>query len=63
MTTSPVMDWLSLGLPLALLCDLADPQGPPSTAICAAERPPDDPVWREAAARDERRRERRRAIS
>lgn len=62
MTTSPVMDWLSLGLPLTLLCDLAPLQGPPSTAICAAERPPGDPLWREAAGA-EHRREQRRAIS
>ncbi len=49
MTTSPVMDWLADHLPLALLCDLADPAGPDSPGILAAERPADDPVWIDAA--------------
>lgn len=49
MATSPVMDWLADHLPLALLCDLADPAGPDSLGILAAERPSSDPIWLEAA--------------
>ncbi len=49
MTTSPVMDWLADHLPLALLCDLADPAGPDSQGILVSERPADDPIWTDAA--------------
>ena len=48
MTTSPVMDLLARGVPLTLLLDLAEPEGPNSRAINAVERPPGDPIWLEA---------------
>jgi hypothetical protein len=48
-TTSPVMTWLAHGLPLTLLCDLLAADGPDSSGICASERPPNDPLWAEAA--------------
>jgi hypothetical protein len=40
---------LAAGIPLTLLLDLVEPGGPASRAINAAERPPGDPIWREAA--------------
>lgn len=43
------MHLLAGGVPLALLMDLADPNGPDSRAINAVERPPGDPIWLEAA--------------
>lgn len=49
MTTSPVMAWLSEGVPVTLLCDLAAVSAPRSVEICAVERPADDPIWDEAA--------------
>ncbi|HEU5033333.1 MAG TPA: hypothetical protein VFT62_01100 [Mycobacteriales bacterium] len=49
MTTSPVMHLLDRGVPLTLLLDLADPCGPDSRAINAAERPISDGVWPEVA--------------
>lgn len=57
MPTSPVMVLLTHHIPLTLLLDLDaafDPPGgtgPDSVAINGAERPADDPVWLEAAAR------------
>jgi hypothetical protein len=48
MTSSPIMGRLAAGVPLTLLCDLADP-GLDSVAINAVERPDDDPLWVEAA--------------
>jgi hypothetical protein len=42
------MDRLAAGVPLTLLCDLADP-ALDSVAINAVERPSDDPLWVEAA--------------
>ena len=48
MTTSPVMDLLARGVPLTLLLDLAEAEGPNSVAINAVERPPGDPIWLEA---------------
>jgi len=49
MTTSPVMTMLEHGVPLTLLLDLANPDGPDSGSINAVERPPGDPIWLEAA--------------
>ena len=49
MTTSPVMRLMEQGVPVTLLLDLADPDGPDSRAINAVERPPGDPIWLEAA--------------
>ncbi len=49
MTTSVVMDWLAAGLPISLLCDLAEVNGPGSVEILELERPACDPVWQEAA--------------
>lgn len=49
MTTSPVMHLLGSGVPVTLLLDLAEPDGPDSAAINAVERPPGDPIWLEAA--------------
>jgi hypothetical protein len=43
------MEWLADGVPITLLCDLLDPDGPPSREIHAAEAIADD-VRREAAA-------------
>ena len=48
MTPSRVMDMLTRGVPLTLLIDLAESAGPDSAAINAVERPPGDPIWREA---------------
>jgi hypothetical protein len=48
MTSSPIMGRLAAGVPLTLLCDLADPELD-SVAINAVERPTDDPLWVEAA--------------
>jgi hypothetical protein len=48
MTSSPIMGRLAAGVPLTLLCDLADPELD-SVAINAVERPLDDPLWIEAA--------------
>lgn len=36
------MDWLADGVPITLLCDLLDPEGPPSREILAAEAVADD---------------------
>ena len=47
MTTSPVMDLLAHGIPVTLLIDLSEPNGPDSYAINATERPPGDPIWLE----------------
>jgi hypothetical protein len=49
MTTSPVMHWLTAGLPITLLCDLASVSDPDSTAINSVERPENDAIWQEAA--------------
>lgn len=49
MTTSPVMHLLASGVPVTLLIDLTDPDGPDSVAINAVERPPADPIWLETA--------------
>lgn len=38
MEHSPVLDWLRSGLPLALLLDLASPEGPDSMEIARFER-------------------------
>jgi hypothetical protein len=43
------MHLLDSGIPLTLLLDLTAPDGPDSVAINAVERPPGDPIWREAA--------------
>ena len=51
MATHPLMHWLAGGLPITLLCDLVDPDGPDSAAVNAAERPPADPIWHDAATR------------
>lgn len=48
MTTSPVMQMLADGIPLSLLLDLGQTDGPDSMAINAVERPPGDPLWLEA---------------
>jgi hypothetical protein len=48
MTSSPIMDRLAAGVPITLLCDLADP-ALDSVAINAVERPADDHLWVEAA--------------
>lgn len=48
MPESPVMAWLAAGLPITLLVDLADPDGPDSPVINATERPTPDPMWDEA---------------
>jgi hypothetical protein len=48
MTTSPVKILLEHGIPLTLLLDLAEPDGPDSRAINALERPPGDMIWLEA---------------
>ena len=44
-TERPVRALLAQHLPLSLLVDLAAPEGPDSSAICAAEGCPDDPWW------------------
>ena len=49
MPIPPVMDLLSDGVPLTLLLDLTEPDGPDSVAINSVERPPGDPIWLEAA--------------
>jgi hypothetical protein len=49
MPTSPVMQLLARGVPVTLLLDLADPAGPDSRAILAAEPAPTDPIWLDAA--------------
>jgi hypothetical protein len=49
MTSSPIMDSLAAGIPITLLIDLLDPEGPDSIAINAVERPADDALWVEAA--------------
>ncbi len=36
------MDWLADGVPITLLCDLLDPEGPPSREILTAEAVADD---------------------
>lgn len=36
----PVMAWLSAGVPLSLLLDLLDPDGPDSAHIAEVERGP-----------------------
>ena len=46
--TSPAKHLLDNGIPLSLLLDLAEPDGPDSRAINAVERPPGDPLWHEA---------------
>lgn len=48
MTTSPVMDWLAEGLPLALLCDLVHSRDPESQTINLNERPVGDELYAEA---------------
>jgi hypothetical protein len=48
MATSPAKRLLDAGIPLTLLLDLADPDGPDSPAINSVERPPGDPLWLEA---------------
>jgi len=48
-TTSPVMEWLAVGVPLTLLCDLTATEGPFSREICSVERPADDPLLGEVA--------------
>ena len=50
MTTSPVMHLLEHGIPVTLLMDLREPNGPDSYAINCTERPPGDPIWLEAVA-------------
>jgi hypothetical protein len=50
MTISPVMHLLDHGIPVTLLMDLSDPDGPDSYAINCTERPPGDPIWQEAVA-------------
>jgi hypothetical protein len=40
-----VMNMLQEHVPLALLCDLAEEEGPTSAEILAAEGGPDDPWW------------------
>ena len=42
---TPVMRMLAAGLPLALLCDLTDPQGPSSTEIYDREGSPERAWW------------------
>ena len=49
MPKSLVMTLLASGVPLSLLLDLSEPEGPDSVAINAVERPPGDPIWLEAA--------------
>lgn len=48
MPTSSAMELLADGIPLTLLLDLAEPNGPNSQAINAVERPPGDHLWLEA---------------
>ena len=43
MTTPHVMDLLAHGIPVTLLMDLSEPNGPDSYAINCTERPPGDP--------------------
>jgi len=50
MTTSPVMHLLANGIPVTLLMDLSEPNGPDSYAINCTERPAGDPIWLEAVA-------------
>ena len=50
MTTSPVMHLLENGIPVTLLMDLSEANGPDSYAINCTERPPGDPIWLEAVA-------------
>lgn len=38
MSLSPVMTWLAHGLPISLLLDLAEPEGPNSPEIARLER-------------------------
>lgn len=49
MPASPLMALLARGVPVTLLLDLLDPDGPDSAAINALERPPGDPIWDDAA--------------
>jgi hypothetical protein len=49
MTPSPAKQLLDSGIPLTLLLDLADPDGPDSVAINAFERPAGDAIWLDAA--------------
>jgi hypothetical protein len=44
-----VPEMLAAGIPISLLVDLSEPEGPDSVAINAVERPPGDPIWLEAA--------------
>jgi hypothetical protein len=48
-TTSPVMNLITNGIPITLLCDLASLADPDSEAINSVERPASDPLWLEAA--------------
>jgi hypothetical protein len=50
MAISPVMHLLDNGIPVTLLMDLSEPNGPDSYAINCTERPPGDPIWLEAVA-------------
>jgi hypothetical protein len=50
MTIPPVMHLLDNGIPVTLLMDLSEPNGPDSYAINCTERPPGDPIWLEAVA-------------
>jgi hypothetical protein len=43
------MRWLAAGLPITLLCDLADVEPLDSLAINSIERPSGDPIWQDAA--------------
>jgi hypothetical protein len=43
------MTLLREGVPITLLCDLASLADPGSMAVNSVERPPEDPVWLEAA--------------
>jgi hypothetical protein len=44
---SEVMDLLQEHVPLALLCDLSEPEGPHSAEILAEEGQPTDTWWKQ----------------
>jgi hypothetical protein len=44
------MELLAHGIPVTLLIDLSEPDGPDSYAINCTERPPGDPIWLEVVA-------------
>ncbi len=44
---SEVMDLLQEHVPLALLCDLSEPEGPHSAEILAEEGQPTDSWWKQ----------------